>query len=309
LTRAVGAFRPDVIHAHFGWSGVSAGRVAESLRTPYIVAFHGSDVYRPGVMIRDFARKYARIFQTGAAFTCVGPRAGIELQRLGCPPDRLSIVPVGIDLEDFSFAPSPRDERTVLLQVGRLVPKKGVDTTLTAFAHALPSIGDCELWIAGDGPERPRLEVLAHRLGVAHSVRFLGEQTPAGVRELMGKAHIGVQPSRQAPDGDREGTPTVILEMQARGVDVAATDHADIPSIVPFPEHLVAEGDAPSLARELARLARLSDAERTARLKAARSLVERQHDARRIRRRLRDIYTAALAPSEVRRRSKREMVG
>jgi glycosyltransferase involved in cell wall biosynthesis len=202
-------------------------------------------------------------------------------------------VPLGIDLAAFEFSATPLRRPVILLQVARLVPKKGVRTTIEAYALAGTRLGASELWIVGDGPERRELESSAHRHGVAEQVRFFGALPHADVRELMSQAHIGVQPSVPAPNGDREGTPTVILEMQALGVDVAATNHADIPFIVPFPERLVPEEDASALADELVWLANLTATARTARLEAARSLVEAQHDATRVAETMRTIYARA----------------
>lgn len=295
LFRALRRFAPDVIHAHFGWNAASAMPVARGLSVPLVASFHGADVYAPGRSRPDFEQTYAELFATASIFTCVGPGAASELRSLGCPPDRLRIVPVGIDLSEFTFAPAPRADSLVILQVSRLVPKKGVDTALAAFALALPDLGVAEFWLIGDGPDRPHLEELARQLGISAAVRFLGSLPPAEVRARMASAHIGVQPSRTAPDGDSEGTPTVLLEMQARGVDIAATRHTDIPAIVAFPDRLVPEGDSEALADELVRLARLSERARNERLAAGRNLVERQHDARRIADKLREIYAEAAA--------------
>jgi colanic acid/amylovoran biosynthesis glycosyltransferase len=295
LFRAVRRFGPDVIHAHFSWNAALAMPVASGLSVPLVASFHGADVYAPGRSMPEFEQTYAELFATGSIFTAVGPGAASELQRLGCPSDRLRIVPVGIDLSAFTFAPAPREDSLVILQVSRLAPKKGVDTTLAAFARALPDLAPAELWLIGDGAERPALEELARQLGISAAVHFLGSLPPADVCTRMARAHIGVQPSRRAPDGDAEGTPTVLLEMQARGVDVAATRHTDIPAIVAFPDRLVPEGDSEALADELVRLAHLSERERNERLAAGRNLVERQHDARRIADQMRGIYAEAAA--------------
>jgi glycosyltransferase involved in cell wall biosynthesis len=148
--------------------------------------------------------------------------------------------------------------------------------------------------IVGDGPDRDALMRLARDAGVADRVDFRGSLPPAEVRALLGTAHLGLQPSRVGPDGDREGSPTVILEMQARGIDVVATDHADIPFIVPEPGRLVAEGDPEALGEELVRRATMSSTERAIALEAGRALVARQHDARRIATQLRDLYATVI---------------
>ena len=287
-------FRPDVIHAHFGWMGLEAMGPAARLGVPLVVAVHGRDVYAPLYRAGSAGEAYADLYRAGATFTCVGPRAADELVASGAPADRLRIVPVGIDLARFPFAPAPFREPIVFLQVARLTPKKGVDLTLRAFASAQPSLPAARLWIVGDGPQRDELQQLAGELGIAASVRFHGAMAPAQVSELMSRSHIGVQPSRVAPDGDREGSPTVIIEMQARGMDIVATRHADIPFIVPHPEDLVEEDDADGLAAALVDAANRSEGRRQERLAAGRALVERQHDAASIRSILREAYEDAI---------------
>lgn len=287
-------FQPDVLHAHFGWAGVDAVHPAAELSLPLIVAFYGADVYAPDSSVKGMPHSYRRLFATGTLFTCVGPRASEELQALGCPPERVRLIPLGVDLSQFPFEPAKRGRPLILLQVARLVAKKGVDTTIKAYARARSRLGAAELWIVGAGPEHGRLVTLAGQLGVADTVHFWGVLPHESVRELMARAHIGVQPSRVAPNGDREGTPTVILEMQARGLDVATTRHTDIPFIVPLPDRLVPEDDAEALAEELVRLADTDTSERQDRLLAARALVERQHDARRVKDLVRNVYQEAL---------------
>lgn len=295
LVRRLRSFEPDVIHAHFGWGAVDALPSAAELSIPLLTAFHGADVYAPDSSVPGMPDSYRRLFATGTLFTCVGPRAAAELVQRGCPEDRIRLVPVGIDLGQFRFAPAAPGDPLILLQVGRLVPKKGVDTTIRAFARAQSDLGGSELWIVGDGPERKPLTRLVASLGISARVTFWGAQAGSEVRRLMGKAHIGIQPSKAAPNGDREGSPTVIIEMQASGVDVVATRHSDIPFIVPRPGDLVAEDDVEGLANELSRRVRLGPSQRNDRLAEARAFVEDRHDASRIAKQLGEIYGDAIA--------------
>ena len=62
--------------------------------------------------------------------------------------------------------------------------------------------------------------------------------------------------SLTAADGDKEGTPTVLMEAQAMGLPVVATRHGGIPDVVPDASALVAEGDVAALADRLLQLAR-----------------------------------------------------
>jgi|GEM_PF-597760 len=283
----------NVIHAHFGITGPEALWAARRVGAPLVTAFHGHDVYSPRLRPTGAGRLYDELFRHGTIFTCVGPRAAAHLISIGCPAARVRVVPVGLDLASFPYRPSVPEGPFVLLQASRLVEKKGVDVTLRAFARVAAELPQAELWIAGDGPRQAQLEALARRLGVSARVRFLGALSHADMRAAMARAHLGVQPSRVAPSGDREGTPTVLLEMQALGVDVVASDHADIASIVADPSQLVPEEDHDALADLILARAAGSAADRRARLDAGRALVEARHDAVAIAAQLGGIYREA----------------
>jgi colanic acid/amylovoran biosynthesis glycosyltransferase len=295
IESSVRRFETDVVHAHFGTMGAVAAPAAVRAGCPIITAFHGRDVYAPTDRFGGAEALYRYLFRHGSVFTCVGPQAGEELVRIGCARDRIRVVPVGLDLTQFPFTPAARDGDFQILQIARLIDKKGVDTTLRAYAAARAQLGSSHLSIVGDGPDRTQLEQLARTLGLDGTVTFHGALAPAAVRELIRQTHLGVQPSRVAANGDREGTPTVLLEFQAMGVDVAATRHADIPTIVAAPDELISEGDHDGLARAMTVSASLTSTERANRLAAGRALVEARHDAVKVAVVLRSIYEHAVA--------------
>ncbi|WP_290061602.1 glycosyltransferase, partial [Amycolatopsis solani] len=146
-----------------------------------------------------------------------------ELSRLGVPRSRISIVPCGVDLGRFT-ADGPVAHRRAphrLVAVGRLVPRKGFDTAITALAE-LPGT---ELVIAG-GPERGRLSQdpearrlreLADRLGVGGRVRWPGQVSRADMPALLRSADAVVCTPWYEPFG------IVPLEAMACGVPVVAT--------------------------------------------------------------------------------------
>jgi colanic acid/amylovoran biosynthesis glycosyltransferase len=123
--------------------------------------------------------------------------------------------------------------------------------------------------------------------------------THAQYREAIERAHVCIQPSRVAADGDTEGgAPTVLLEMQAAGIPVVATRHADIPFVVPEPERLAAEEDVDSLADELIHLSEISAADWAVSAERGRAFVEARHDARVVAGELANVYFEALAVSD-----------
>jgi len=113
------------------------------------------------------------------------------------------------------------------------VPIKGVDVAIAAMRHVRCA---ARLVIAGDGPERARLEVLAREPVAAgangelagaercaHAPVFLGQVTTAQRDDLLRTAAVVVVPSRVLPSGRVEGAPLIALEALAAGVPVVAS--------------------------------------------------------------------------------------
>jgi colanic acid/amylovoran biosynthesis glycosyltransferase len=294
IVQAARAYDCELMHAHFGPTACGVLGARAKLGIPLVTTFYGYDLAfareRP-----DWAPRYERLFREGARFVCEGPAMAAHLASLGCPADRIRIVKIGVDLEQFPFTPRTPARPLIFAATGRFVPKKGFDLALRAFAAARPSVGDSQLWLIGDGPERARLERLSAELAVAEHVVFHGMVSYGDYQELMRRAHVALQPSRTAPDGDTEGgAPTVIIEMQATGVPVISTQHADIPSVVARPGELVPENDVEALAGALVEVASLTAGEWLERAREARALMEGEHDARITASALEAVYDEAL---------------
>lgn len=294
LARALRAAAPDIVHAHFGEEAVVAA-MALPAHVPLVATFYGFDATQLGRHAL-WRRRFGRLFRRASFVLAEGPHMRDTLLALGCPPDRARIQRIPIRLERFPFAPAapPADGRFVLLQAARFVEKKGVDLTIQAFAAVADEWPAAELWLVGDGPERGRLEALAAGAGIGARVRFLGMLDHAEHARAMRRAHVFVQPSRTARNGDGEGgAPTTLLEAQAVGLQVVASDHADIPfvvaqgggSIVPQ-DDLAALSDA--LRRTLRETEQWPDCARAGRVQ-----VEREHDPRRLTDALERLYDEA----------------
>ena len=123
-------------------------------------------------------------------------------------------------------AAPPDVEPPRLLCIGRLVPAKGFDVALDAFAALARDNPRVSLAVAGAGPERDRLEQRARELGIAGRVTFEGWIDPHAVCARMGQASVVVLPSRQ------EGLPVVAVEAAWAGRPVVATDVSGMREVV-----------------------------------------------------------------------------
>jgi glycogen(starch) synthase len=113
---------------------------------------------------------------------------------------RCSVIPNSLPLPAVAPAPLPL-EAPRLLCVGRVVPQKGFDVALRAFARVAGRYPQARLIIAGDGQAKPGLVALAESLGIAGAVDFLGWVAPPGVPALMNRCSLVVVPSRVEPFG------------------------------------------------------------------------------------------------------------
>lgn len=155
-----------------------------------------------------------------------------ELGRRGYPADRLAYIPNGIDVSAFAtrdrlaarLAYGVAPELAVLICVANLKRVKGHDVLLKASAGLKRAGLPHEVWLLGEGPERPRLEALARALTVDGTTRFLG--IVGDVPSRLAAADVFVMPSRW------EGTPTALLEAMAAGLPAIATTVGDIPVVL-----------------------------------------------------------------------------
>jgi glycosyltransferase involved in cell wall biosynthesis len=153
---------------------------------------------------------------------------------LGCAPEKIEIQRAGIPLADFPFRERniPGAGQWRLLQAGRLIEKKGLKTTLRAFAKFRKEFPAARLTIAGEGPQLEQLQSLARELQIDGAVDFVGFVSQEELRELLYSSHIFLHPSEMGRDGNQEGVPNSMLEAMASGLPVFATRHGGIPEAV-----------------------------------------------------------------------------
>jgi glycosyltransferase involved in cell wall biosynthesis len=168
-----------------------------------------------------------------------------------------ALIENGIDTEQFQRRSTVAEAkaragvpvgRRLIGAVGRLSAEKGFDLLIRAVARLLAAGKDVELWIAGEGDERPKLEALVADCGLAGRVRLLGYCNDT--REVYHALDLFALSSL------REGLPNVLLEAMALEVPVVATRIAGVPRLIQdgVNGRLVEPGDEEGLARALGQL-------------------------------------------------------
>ena len=260
-----------------------------------IVSFHGADVLVE--LDKPAYRRAALEVCERATLVLARSRSLVDaLRALGCPADKIRLNRTGIPLDEFPYVRRENPGgRFRLFQACRLIEKKGLPTTLRAFAHFVGVYPESRLTLAGDGPLEAPLRQLAAELGVADRVEFAGFLRQDELRRRLYESHGFLHPSETGYDGNQEGVPNSMLEAMASGLPIFATTHGGIPEAV---EHgvsgwLVNEGDHEALGRALVEIA--SDPDRLAAMgEAASRAVAANFDAEAQARNLEDCYQEAI---------------
>src|SRR2546430_628481 len=186
-----------------------------------------------------------------AAFHAISESTRDDLVRRGVARERIEVIHPGVDAVWYCpDGATPRAAQPTFLYVGRLKRYKGVEIALRALAAARARRADLVLEIAGHGDDRARLERLAHRLGVAEAVRFLGFVTEEEKRRRLRAAWAVVFPS------PKEGWGISNVEAAACGTPAIASDSPGLRESVRHGEtgFLVPPGGAGALGQRLVAL-------------------------------------------------------
>ncbi|HZP17583.1 MAG TPA: glycosyltransferase, partial [Terriglobales bacterium] len=244
----------DLIHAHAALPcGHAASLLGQELNIPFVVTVHGLDVFssRQGGRILGgwCARVSGQVYRKARAVICISEKVRENVTASLPVPCR--VVYNGVDASEFAPTEETASPVTVL-SVGNLIPVKGHDLLLRAFARVTSQFDDCRLVIIGEGPERRKLDQLAHRLRISERVRFLGRQSRGEVAAAMANCAAFVLPSSY------EGLGCVYLEAMACGKPVIGCHGQGIAEIIRDGKNglLVTPGDELELADALRTLLR-----------------------------------------------------
>lgn len=253
-----------LLHSHFADMAIRNIPLAKEAGIPHVASFYGSDIWaRAGD--RHFREDFDRLSRSASLFLVEGPAMADKVIGLGAPERIVRVLRLGIDTSVIPFFPrSPdADGRVVVLMAGRPVEKKGHWYGLLAFERICRDFPHVVLrMIIGGRTPRENEHVLRMRRfieekGITDKVEWCGFLSYDRYLEAIRSAHIFLQPSVHAEDGDAEGgAPVTITELSASGMPVVATKHCDIPQIVLDGRSglLAEERDVDGLAALLARI-------------------------------------------------------
>jgi glycosyltransferase involved in cell wall biosynthesis len=258
LAQALATAQARLLHVYFGHIGVHLYPFIETASLPVVISFHGADaqVDHESPFYAEISRRIlGRVRLVLARSESIARR----IETLGCDPAKIRLHRTGIPLAEIAFTQRipPADGAWRCVQACRLIAKKGLHTSLRAFAEFTRHFPQARFTIAGEGPLLQELRAFTAELGLAEKVAFPGFLSQADLQRLYADSHLFLHPSELGPDGDQEGIPNSMLEAMASGLPVVATRHGGIPEAVQENHSglLVEERDHAALAAAMLRLA------------------------------------------------------
>ncbi len=181
IRRLHGSHPVHVIHAHSALPcGHAASLLSRELKIPFVVTVHGLDAFSTrqvgGYAGKWCARVSQSVYRSACSVICVSEKVRDQVIAGAAAPVNTAVLYNGVDPQMFS-PPDSEPDAPVILSVGNLIPVKGHELLLRAFAAIQNQFPGLSLEIIGDGPERSRLQRLASEQGIAGKVNFRGRQS------------------------------------------------------------------------------------------------------------------------------------
>ncbi|HVE63700.1 MAG TPA: glycosyltransferase family 4 protein [Mycobacteriales bacterium] len=226
-------FAPDVIHAHDWLVAHAAKTLKDHTGAPVVATVHATEAGRhqghlPGPLNRAVhSVEWWLTYEARRVITCSTYMREEVVRLFALPPQKVDVVPNGIDLEHWSadtHAVAALRQRLsstgapVLLYAGRLEYEKGVQTVLAALPRLRRRHPGLRLVIAGVGTRTEELHALARTLRVSRAITFMGFLEPADLAVVAAAADCAVVPSIYEPFG------MVALECAAAGTPIVVAD-------------------------------------------------------------------------------------
>lgn len=221
LTRRL---KPHVLHAHGAKPGIFVRLRRRSNDTLRVYTPHGGSLHYPPSTLKGamYGRMERSLMNSTELFLFESAFARDTYQRtIGAPKGLVRCVFNGVTADEFDPVPRAGDA-TDVVYVGEFRHIKGADLLLDAVARLHADGKPVTLTLAGDGEETAALKAQIERLGLTHSVRFIGH---VKARHGFSKGKLLVVPSR----GD--SMPYVVIEAGAAGIPMVAANVGGIPEI------------------------------------------------------------------------------
>lgn len=225
---------PDIIHMHGTLSeGWLAKRLKVKYKKPLLITVYGEDITKLSKQMVSASLIKSNLSEADAII-CQSEFLRKEIDGIGIKNKRFFIISMGAKTDRFmpedkhkarKLLNLPKDKKIILF-VGHLIPRKGVEYLIRAMDIMKEKDKDILCCIIGDGIQRESLQKMASELGLGKHVLFAGQKKNEDLPPYMNSCDVFVLPSLN------EGLPVVLCEALACGKPVVATRVAGTPELV-----------------------------------------------------------------------------
>jgi phosphatidylinositol alpha-1,6-mannosyltransferase len=219
-----------------------------------VIYVHGEEITTRTSYDAEGTRRRSSLKQADAAVAVSRFTAKTLNGEMGIPMEKIELISNGVDLVRFHSRSKKKDlvaryglaGKTVVLTVGRLCPRKGIDRVIESLPRVLTAVEDVAYLVVGDGPYRMQLEAIAANLGVQDRVVFAGPVADGELVDHYALGDIFIMANREMPDGDTEGFGLVFLEANACGIPViAGRAGGSVDAVTDGANGILVDGDDP----------------------------------------------------------------
>ena len=225
-------FNGDLVHSHFGTTGVMALPFIRATGLPSVVTFYGVDG-SASLRIPRWRENYAEMFAQVSRVLVLCDAVRDRLVAIGCPSQKLLVwnLPAGIEQYPYRARECAADRPVRFIIAARFVEKKGHKYLVEALETIVRAGLDARLTMIGYGPFRPAIEQDVARRGLTDRVTIVDTQLASSFSEVYRRAldehDIFVLPSTTGVNGDDEGGPALtMICAQAAGLPAISTPFA-----------------------------------------------------------------------------------
>lgn len=215
------------LHIHFAHVPTQIGMYASSLsQIPFTFTSHANDLFERGLLLKE------KVQRSKAAITISEYNRKFMVAQ-GVDAEKVKIVRCGIDTKKYEFIDDRKiNEKPVIISLGRLVEKKGMDTLILSLQCLAKNQKIFVAEIAGDGSLIDELTSLVSQNNLNSKINFKGAIAHDDVFPWMRQADIFVLACKKDSNGDQDGIPVVLMEAMAVGIPVVSTEISGIPELI-----------------------------------------------------------------------------
>jgi colanic acid/amylovoran biosynthesis glycosyltransferase len=201
-----------------------------NFKAKVITTFHGHDAFFPMHGFIPNNGYYDLLFDSANLITANTKYLADKVVQLGCPLEKLQLVPVGVDTTYFTPLHKVQNTNSILklINVGRLDPVKGHKYLIEIVNEIIKKGISVQLDIIGEGLERMNLEAVIEKYNLSETVKLVGKKTQSEIKEMYLQSDLYVFAAVPLPDGRRETQGLATLEAQACGLPVLAYDSGGV---------------------------------------------------------------------------------